>query len=72
MQAFLLQAELWTIFHDELDLDGNGHLDAHELKSALAKAGKRTVVIILDIASLKTRVQESNCHPKHWTSLWPS
>jgi len=23
--------ELWHVFHDELDLDGNGHLDAEEL-----------------------------------------
>ena len=31
--------ELWTIFHDELDLDGNGHLDAGELAIALSHAG---------------------------------
>lgn len=31
--------ELWHIFHDELDLDSNGHLDAEELTSALYKAG---------------------------------
>jgi solute carrier family 25 phosphate transporter 23/24/25/41 len=39
--AIILISELWTIFHDELDLDGNGHLDADELRYALAKAGKR-------------------------------
>ncbi|CUA70333.1 Calcium-binding mitochondrial carrier SAL1 [Rhizoctonia solani] len=33
------EAELWTIFHDELDLDGNGHLDAGELNAALSEAG---------------------------------
>ncbi|CAE6405214.1 unnamed protein product [Rhizoctonia solani] len=33
------EAELWSIFHDELDLDGNGHLDAGELHAALSKAG---------------------------------
>ncbi|CAE6485310.1 unnamed protein product [Rhizoctonia solani] len=33
------EAELWTIFHDELDLDGNGHLDVGELNTALSKAG---------------------------------
>ncbi|EPQ59905.1 hypothetical protein GLOTRDRAFT_34751 [Gloeophyllum trabeum ATCC 11539] len=33
------EAELWSIFHDELDLDGNGHLDAEELEVALRKAG---------------------------------
>lgn len=31
--------ELWHIFHDELDLDGNGHLEAEELEHALSKAG---------------------------------
>lgn len=31
--------ELWTIFHDELDLDNNGRLDAEELAEALGKAG---------------------------------
>ncbi|KAJ7228593.1 mitochondrial carrier [Mycena pura] len=33
------ETELWHIFHDELDLDGNGHLDAQELSSALSKVG---------------------------------
>ncbi|KAH0587640.1 hypothetical protein H2248_006408 [Termitomyces sp. 'cryptogamus'] len=33
------EVELWSIFHDELDLDGNGHLDAQELSLALGKAG---------------------------------
>ncbi|KAF9464486.1 mitochondrial carrier domain-containing protein [Collybia nuda] len=33
------EVELWSIFHDELDLDGNGHLDARELTLALSKAG---------------------------------
>lgn len=32
------EAELWSIFHDELDLDNNGHLDANELALALKKA----------------------------------
>jgi solute carrier family 25 phosphate transporter 23/24/25/41 len=31
--------ELWNIFHNELDLDRNGHLDADEWASALRKAG---------------------------------
>lgn len=39
---FSTHQELWSIFHDELDLDGNGHLDAQELTSALTKAGERT------------------------------
>ncbi|TFK43469.1 mitochondrial carrier [Crucibulum laeve] len=33
------EVELWQIFHDELDLDGDGRLDAHELQHALSKAG---------------------------------
>ncbi|EIN10446.1 mitochondrial carrier [Punctularia strigosozonata HHB-11173 SS5] len=33
------EVELWRIFHDELDLDGNGHLDARELEHALEHAG---------------------------------
>ncbi|KAK7695894.1 hypothetical protein QCA50_000533 [Cerrena zonata] len=33
------EAELWRIFHDELDLDSNGHLEADELAVALDKAG---------------------------------
>ncbi|KAF7301731.1 Mitochondrial carrier protein [Mycena indigotica] len=33
------ETELWHIFHDELDLDGNGKLDAQELRSALGKVG---------------------------------
>uniref|UniRef100_A0A8H8CJZ1 EF-hand domain-containing protein n=1 Tax=Psilocybe cubensis TaxID=181762 RepID=A0A8H8CJZ1_PSICU len=33
------EIELWHIFHDELDLDGNGHLDPTELRAALKKAG---------------------------------
>ena len=32
--------ELWHVFHDELDLDGNGHLDAEELVMALSHAGR--------------------------------
>jgi solute carrier family 25 phosphate transporter 23/24/25/41 len=34
-----VMAELWHIFHDELDLDGNGHIDAHEFETALKRAG---------------------------------
>jgi solute carrier family 25 (mitochondrial phosphate transporter), member 23/24/25/41 len=33
--------ELWSIFHEQLDLDGNGHLEASELNTALSKAGAR-------------------------------
>ena len=33
------EAELWAVFHDELDLDKNGHLDARELSIALRNAG---------------------------------
>jgi hypothetical protein len=34
-----LVSELWDLFH-ELDLDGNGHLDAQELATALNKVGE--------------------------------
>ncbi|KAF7977433.1 hypothetical protein HWV62_3588 [Athelia sp. TMB] len=33
------EAELWDIFHNELDMDGNGHLDSEELAVALSRAG---------------------------------
>ncbi|GJJ07618.1 hypothetical protein Clacol_001822 [Clathrus columnatus] len=33
------EKELWRIFHTDLDLDNNGHLDANELAVALKKAG---------------------------------
>ncbi|KAJ7700148.1 mitochondrial carrier domain-containing protein [Mycena rosella] len=33
------ETELWQIFHDELDLDGNGRLEAQELSLALTKVG---------------------------------
>ncbi|KAJ7498844.1 mitochondrial carrier [Mycena latifolia] len=33
------ETELWQVFHDELDLDGNGRLDAQELSLALTKVG---------------------------------
>ncbi|KAJ7638879.1 mitochondrial carrier [Roridomyces roridus] len=33
------EKELWQVFHNELDLDGNGRLDAQELTLALDKVG---------------------------------
>ncbi|KAI0254397.1 mitochondrial carrier [Lactifluus subvellereus] len=41
------EAELWHIFHNELDLDSNGHLDAEELTVALQKAGVQVSPSIL-------------------------
>ena len=38
--------ELWNIFHNELDLDSNGHLDAEELTVALRKAGERVLLTV--------------------------
>ena len=40
LYAYQGATELWRIFHDELDLDRNGHLDAEELAVALDKAGE--------------------------------
>ena len=48
---YCLIKELWNIFHNELDLDSNGHLDAEELTVALRKAGEPCsppVEILLD------------------------
>ncbi|KAG9017317.1 hypothetical protein FRB93_007431 [Tulasnella sp. JGI-2019a] len=33
------ETELWHIFHNQLDLDGNGHVDSTELRTALNEAG---------------------------------
>ncbi|KAK7470582.1 hypothetical protein VKT23_002006 [Stygiomarasmius scandens] len=41
------ETELWNIFHNELDLDGNGTLDSQELDSAFRKSG-----IVLSSAAL--------------------
>lgn len=41
-------AELWSIFHSELDLDGNGRLDAEELAVALQKAGLPSPIKLLN------------------------
>ncbi|THV08481.1 mitochondrial carrier [Dendrothele bispora CBS 962.96] len=41
------ETELWNIFHNELDLDGNGSLDSQELDSAFRKSG-----IVLSSAAL--------------------
>ncbi|KAF8913961.1 mitochondrial carrier domain-containing protein [Gymnopilus junonius] len=42
------EAELWHIFHHELDLDGNGRLDRTELQSALSKAGIHLSISTID------------------------
>ena len=47
--------ELWNIFHNELDLDSNGHLDADELAVALRKAGERVLVLVCRLFSVKHR-----------------
>lgn len=55
--------ELWSIFHDELDLDGNGHLDAQELTLALSKAGKLTVQELYAFLTIRPKV--SSCLRGH-------
>jgi len=59
------EAELWTIFHDELDLDNNGHLDADELFQALGKAGIRmspatliSLSFVISCSSCPVRLQQ--------------
>lgn len=49
--------ELWHIFHDELDLDGNGHLGAEELAVALDKAGMHIVFYNVMSESISSSVQ---------------
>jgi solute carrier family 25 phosphate transporter 23/24/25/41 len=51
-QLTYFDLELWAIFHNELDLDGNGHLDSLELATALQKAGK--LIQVLSANSLYT------------------
>lgn len=59
------EAELWSIFHDELDLDGNGKLDAYELRTALAKASMcHSATFPLSIFTLKI-TQKSHFNPRH-------
>jgi solute carrier family 25 phosphate transporter 23/24/25/41 len=45
LKKFALE-ELWHIFHSELDLNGNGHLDAEELGLALRKAGISAFIVV--------------------------
>lgn len=47
--------ELWNIFHNELDLDSNGHLDADELTVALRKAGERILLLVCGLFSVRCR-----------------
>lgn len=56
------EAELWSIFHDELDLDGNGHLDKQELALALSKAG-----ITLPLSTLTDFITYLTCSPHSHT-----
>jgi hypothetical protein len=44
--------ELWHIFHNELDLDSNGHLDAEELTVALQKAGELHFILYSAVEDL--------------------
>ncbi|KLO18028.1 mitochondrial carrier [Schizopora paradoxa] len=59
--AFAKESELWRVFHDELDLDGNGHLDAEELSIALGKAGiKLTPSTLSDFMTFLTSSPHSH------------
>ncbi|KAI5833813.1 mitochondrial carrier [Schizophyllum commune Tattone D] len=55
------EEELWKVFHDELDLDGNGHLDASELSYALRKSGiKLDPPVLNDLMTALTSSSQSN------------
>jgi len=52
------EVELWHIFHDELDLDRNGHLDQAELHAALSKAG-----VVVSPATVSEFILSLSSHP---------
>lgn len=55
------EAELWSVFHEQLDLDGNGHLDTVELDEALSKAGIRlTTAQLSDFMAYLTSTPHSH------------
>ncbi|KAF9567342.1 mitochondrial carrier [Agrocybe pediades] len=56
------EAELWHIFHDELDLDGNGQLDQNELLSALNKSGLQLSQSTIDDFMLSISRQPHSRH----------
>ncbi|KAI9512195.1 mitochondrial carrier [Russula earlei] len=56
------EAELWDIFHNELDLDSNGRLDAEELTVALRKAGVQVSPSILS-DFMTSLTASSHSHP---------
>lgn len=67
-----LQIELWHIFHDELDLDGNGHLDADELASALQHAGTCMFIALTSYVAIIDCVfvfQEYHWSRPRWQNL---
>jgi len=67
--AYLFLSELWHIFHDELDLDGNGRLSAEEFRLALEKSG-RSSKSSLECSGPKFTTQESKYHPNLSQSSW--
>ncbi|TRM67766.1 mitochondrial carrier domain-containing protein [Schizophyllum amplum] len=55
------EEELWAVFHEQLDLDGNGHLDAAELNYALRKAGiKLDPLVFTDLMTTLTSSSHSS------------
>ncbi|KAH7105444.1 mitochondrial carrier [Auriculariales sp. MPI-PUGE-AT-0066] len=60
------EVELWHIFHDELDLDGNGHLDVNELSVALARAG-----ITLDPSTITDFMAHLSSGPHSYSLNFP-
>ncbi|KAL4241926.1 mitochondrial carrier family protein [Abortiporus biennis] len=58
------ERELWHIFHDQLDLDGNGHLDAEELAIALKQAELAGISLSPTTLSEFMNALTSSPHPR--------
>jgi hypothetical protein len=73
-RAYIVQKEeeLWDIFHSELDLDGNGHLDSTELQHALLTAGKPQTTGLSLFQFLMQCLKAFTSVHQRWRALCPS